>query len=399
MTRDPLWTWDNDDPHHQYAAYIWPFFMQQEATDDSVFEAWVAIESTSGPREVDEALDDVFGFSDHFHDFAVRNLDADLPGTPLQPAYWDQAANFPRNVYPRMTNLGIIALDRIPTTDVDIRPLQAQYDWFAVNSEVGEITLDFSSLSPAEDLDFDLVVEIDNDKWKRIEVPGQEISFCRDVPADKVTELFVILSDHEWNRLQPPAAGSYEIEAEGECNLPLRYTGTFSGSKEGPQEPEFSGPTETWTATGVVLERSVRTNFEEGAFQGYNVTDGQITITVSGGSPCSFSGSGTFDLSPGPPQTGTGGHLDLEVSPQDGGSRRYEVFVAGGPHNFPATITCEGSDPVITTWGGAYEWRTGAEFFETQPGDLVVGTYDPPRGNSGDDFRFDWNLTPEYPPE
>ncbi|MGH2730151.1 MAG: CARDB domain-containing protein [Actinomycetota bacterium] len=404
-TERPLWFWEppRGGPH-PYSAYIWPFFMQQEGAengDHHIFEAWVRIENAKGARAIDKALDDQFSFSEHFRDFAVRNLDADLPGDPLETPYWEQDGKFPRNIYPRMKNLGVIAPESVPTSEVDIAPLQAQYDWFAINSQVGKVTFDFSALAPAEDLDFDLVVEIDDDQWKRLEVPGDKISFCRDTPEENVTELFVILSNHNWDRTKQPVGGSYEIKAEDECELPLRYTGSYSGTKEGPQEQGYSGPTERWTATGVTLERvSVPSNDENGKpFQGYNVTGGSVTYTISGGSPCSYDGSATFSLSPEPPQQATGGHLDLEVRPVEGHGRRYEADVDDySPHQFDITVDC-GEDSFTSNWYARSDWSTGGGYLEAQSGDSLIDTYDPPRGDSGDDFKWEWNFTPQYEDE
>ena len=39
---------ESADPDHQYAAYIWPFFMEQESGASAVFKAWVAIEASGG---------------------------------------------------------------------------------------------------------------------------------------------------------------------------------------------------------------------------------------------------------------------------------------------------------------------------------------------------------------
>ena len=91
------------DIDHQYASYIWPFFMQQELSSDSVFAAWDAIGAVA-PADfagVTAAISEQLPFADNFREFAVRNLNiSQVLSSARVPQYSDADSNFYSNSPP-----------------------------------------------------------------------------------------------------------------------------------------------------------------------------------------------------------------------------------------------------------------------------------------------------------
>ena len=212
---------DTEGGDHEYSAYIWPFFLQQEKGSPSpVFQSWVAIEAASNPAGINDAVDAQLSFGEHFRDFAVRNLNIDLTGDPLEVLYEDLTAGapsgdqFPTGALPRMTNSGQIRLASAPATSVRIEALAAQYDKLLVWDEVRKLTFDFSE---AGDADVDVIADIGG-VWRRISVDSsRRLVFCRELPEERVDNLFVILSN--WDKTRNDLIrGSYEIERKASCS-------------------------------------------------------------------------------------------------------------------------------------------------------------------------------------
>ena len=203
---------------HRYASYIWSFFGQQEtASPGVVHQAWADAEGANSPEGITDAVDQQLDFETHFRDFAVRNFNVDLPGHPIHPLYKDAAPGFPADVAPKLgnelkvTNAG----DRKKKQHVAIDALSAQYDQIDVDENVKKIILRFSKL-PSQ-IDVDLLVGIVPDKWELRQVGKTDpVVFCREVAAEKVFRIIVILSNHSKEE-GTFAAGDYEIERRASC--------------------------------------------------------------------------------------------------------------------------------------------------------------------------------------
>jgi hypothetical protein len=203
---------------HKYASYIWSFFGQQETSSPGVVhQAWADAEGESSPQGITDAVDAQLDFETHFRDFAVRNFNVDLPGHPIQPLYKDAAPGFPNDVAPRIVNeLKVTnAGNRKQKQHVGIDSLSAQYDQIDVDDNVKKIILRFSKL-PAE-IDADLLVGILPDKWEHKKIDKTDpVVFCREVAAEKVFRIVVILSNHSKEE-GAFASGDYEIERRASC--------------------------------------------------------------------------------------------------------------------------------------------------------------------------------------
>ena len=187
-------------------------------------QTWVTIEGAADPDAIDGAIDQQLGFATNFRHLSVRNLNLPLAGDPLHPRYISQDQDFPDGDPPLFVNGGIIALNAPVTPAVDIEPLAAQYDRFEVASEVRRLAFDFTGLTDGDAVDVDLIVNV-RDTWKRVVVSGRRAEFCRDLPEEDISALYVVLNNHRRQttyadtgvRAAPSARGTYRIET-GLCH-------------------------------------------------------------------------------------------------------------------------------------------------------------------------------------
>ena len=84
------------------------------------------------------------------------------------------------------------------TYEESIPSLDAHYYSFSLGSDVREMTLDFSSLTPDGALDVDILVNIREGRWEqRRLLQGEATTICRDVASDDVGSFFLVLSNHD----------------------------------------------------------------------------------------------------------------------------------------------------------------------------------------------------------
>jgi hypothetical protein len=207
--------------HHMYAAYIWPFFMEQEGGDAAIAAAWKAIEGKTTWDELTDALNAQVPFDTKFREFAVRNLNLDLePGDPLKPRYrtasMPASQSFPEGEPPQFSadEASLNATDDgTPPAQLHeyLPSLKADYYHFrSVDDAVGKLTFDFASLSPAIDVDVDAILKIRDKGWERRQVYGGKLTLCRAVPADRAEEVYLIVSNH--NKRDGAVTGSFTVQ-------------------------------------------------------------------------------------------------------------------------------------------------------------------------------------------
>jgi hypothetical protein len=193
-----------------YSTYIWFYFMEQDIGPEAISEIWKQFGELD-PGTIEQAraiIDAQLPFADHFRDFAVRNLNLELePGDPINPSYDDLDLQFPVGVVSPQLLVGIDDADAwlpIVSTDAEprrfanrLRSLTAHYYRFLPDPRGGMLTLDFSNLAPAGDLDVDALVKIEGGPWerRRLESGGVAI-LCLSEPDQDIEELYLVLSNH-----------------------------------------------------------------------------------------------------------------------------------------------------------------------------------------------------------
>ncbi|HEY8448475.1 MAG TPA: hypothetical protein VIL01_15345 [Thermomicrobiales bacterium] len=209
---------------HIYAAFIWFYFVEQEAGPETIAQMWRNLQEV----EQDDwggalaALDAAFPFEENFREFAVRNLNLELePGDPISPSYSDLDPNFPEGIRPPLV-VGEgsdrrlePATDDVPERIVGdtIKSLSAHYYYFVPTDDVARLTLDFRNLKPGEALDVDMIVNIEGKGWERRQLdPSQPITFCRANPDDNVAAFYLVLSNHEMDEATS-VTGTFSVRA------------------------------------------------------------------------------------------------------------------------------------------------------------------------------------------
>jgi hypothetical protein len=195
---------------YMYSTYIWFYFMEQEVGPEAIAAIWEAF-GRLDPGTIEQAraiIDAQLPFAEHFRDFAVRNLNLALePGDPIDPGYDDLDPQFPVDVVsPRLLVgaeeadawLPLVSADEEPRRFADrLRSLTAHYYRFLLDPRGGMLTIDFSDLTPAGDLDVDALLKIEGGAWerRRFESAGV-VTLCLSEPDEDVEELYLVLSNH-----------------------------------------------------------------------------------------------------------------------------------------------------------------------------------------------------------
>ena len=258
-----------DPPFHPYGAYIWPYFVHQERGAAAVVRAWFDAEPATTPAGIDDAVDAQLPFTTAFRDFAVRNLNIDLPGNPLGTRYVAQDPdNFPDDVPPRQVTDDTSPLVVLPGTSlsqpVGVEPLAAQYDRLLIDPSVEGLEIDFGGVTPAATLDVDAIVDVGG-TWRRVPASGGRLAFCRLRPEEAVDQVYLVLANHDRTRAAgggpgPAVAGTYAVTT-GACAV----TTTTTSSPTSTSLPTSCSDRDRWHARleidlgGVRPDHVVRT--------------------------------------------------------------------------------------------------------------------------------------------
>jgi hypothetical protein len=209
---------------HPRWAYLWPFFMQQQAGGDpaAVFDTWRAVEPATDWNAFHAAIDGELPFATSFRDFAVRNLNADL-GPASEPHYDGLDPQFPVGVRPvlssdfEVTQPGTIELTLGGPGASGLRSLSSQYDLVAIGPQSNTRTLGLDFEHIPKGVDITVLTQDPSGTWTRHDVPpGQRIDFDFTDPAAVVSKFYVVLDNHdrEPNWAKPGGGllgGSYSI--------------------------------------------------------------------------------------------------------------------------------------------------------------------------------------------
>jgi hypothetical protein len=231
---------------HEYASYIWPYFMQQELLGpEKVGNAWKAADFANGPEAIDRAINAQLSFADHLGDFMVRNLNHVFPGDPLKTHFWDMDPQFPKtadaahpvinrtDLYPR-TELAF-GMQRFPI-DFEVYNLAASYSALKVplTSGIQHVLFEFEANEP-DALNVESVAEVVNmtgdNYWKRFSsTDGRRLEFCLKNPEQNVDNIILMLGNHNFNRsgtsiIPPKTKGTMYVTTDENCG---EWTGTIT---------------------------------------------------------------------------------------------------------------------------------------------------------------------------
>jgi len=319
LTSTPLDTPSPSTGNFTYAAWVWHLFRQMEAKGPSAIAAeWQAVEGKSGKRAWDTALDAQYPFAAHLRDFAVRNLNRKLdPNDLLDPRYPKMDTELPAVGAFAPFEQDMAPRPQAEPVPVDIGRAGSVYGHWSFTKDVRQVRLDASALTPSGDLDVDALVKAKG-RWERRKLGHGVTTFCR--PADDVSELYVVLTNHAFLDDAPPVRGDVLLSALAEpCS---GINGTISMS----YHSDVADP--TWNTHDVIddqISLSVQFAFRDGEW----VDMGSSFMRVGrerqtsdpqcgGGSDVdtrSWSSSGTFPHPPGEQDSGISVGLDEDGSP------------------------------------------------------------------------------------
>jgi len=241
---------------HQYAAYIWPFFMEQEASESAVFNAWQAIggQAPGDLENVSNVISLQLPFKDNFREFALRNLDL---GTPLSAAgvkrYQGLDLNFPDGAAPTHMVQGEIAPGEPYISEpAPAPPLGAAYYSFFVALPAKEITLDLRNVSPADARDGDALVQVGG-KWTRYKI-SDVLKLCEDDLGGNVDQIYLVVSDHDRKQ---PLLGTVEASAKEDCEAQTEIIGDITWDEQVVQSGYGAGADITHHAAGTAHVHAV----------------------------------------------------------------------------------------------------------------------------------------------
>jgi hypothetical protein len=210
------------DIDHEYASYIWPFFMQQQTSANAVFQAWADMGAVAASdfAGVTAAIGQQLPFDVNFRDFALRNLNMEdvLDSAGVVSYSAQDRQNFPTDNPPTHIQAVNLTPDADYVSEADVAPpLGAAYWNITLAPTARLITISIADLTTSDNADGDVLLHHATGKWEWRKFHGTEISFCRDDPGQDIDSLYLVVSDHSTT---DPLTGSVEATASPDCSAP-----------------------------------------------------------------------------------------------------------------------------------------------------------------------------------
>ncbi len=265
---------DRDSPSdHAYTAYLYPLFIQMEGNAQTIAHIWMA--ARAEPDMGARAYDELFPFSDHFKDFALRNWNE----PPVPRLYSEIDPGFDSKLRPPVPETLQIPKGAEETIEEELAPLSILYKRILVDLEDEDnllLKFDLSQFTEDPDAGIDAIVTIDGkepdlQRWS----DREEVTFCLDDENEAVTEIILIISNAsldsdldcniEIERVDPCGfTFYYDVEVTWEPGEEFTTVYTYSATVE--LEREESGDLVTFT--GIDTLKTVSLHFIPGEASG-----------------------------------------------------------------------------------------------------------------------------------
>jgi len=281
------------DPDHQYASYVWPFFMEQEKDPATIFNVWKAADPVAAGdfTAMTGLVNAQLGFTDSFRDFAVRNVNLNSVLRPANQTRYDELdANFHDDVPPFVIIPAEVSPGSPYVSNEQIPDLAAHYFAPAFSNDARKVTLDASGVQ--SNVDGDFLAHYADGTWKKHALSGGVLQFCRDDEGWDIDSGYLVVSNHG---VQAAASGTVEISAKDSCTQDVRLHGTFQGHYS-----DFSQDSSATFDVIVVWHRPndihdpLNFQFESGSYTFDTTVDGVCGGTVSQGGPLKLFEDGQF---------------------------------------------------------------------------------------------------------
>lgn len=249
------------------------------------------------------------------------------------------------------------------------------------------------------------LVKIEGQAWRREDWSTfRGKSFCRDLKAERLEELVIILSNHEWNdqndKLKPAFAPRLNV-----TNIGCRGW-EFSGEVTYRWFPRFVNITTTETLTGTFQLEPLLTDNSGGPFLWYALYEGSGKWSHNGrDGTCTVRGDGSFTFN-------LHGHTrlylwlfatdDATATTYQPGRRGYtgigtrDRIIQAGTYS----ISCPGSSrtvpyQLLPNW---FTTETESTQQISSDGTTITGFYDDPENTGFSTLRWEWTMN-ALPPE
>ena len=330
---------------HAYAAYIWPYFVEQETGGPAFMRSiWSALDAVSTWEQADKAIDAAYPFAANFKRFALRNLNTEfLPGDPLPEArrYIDlDRAQFLDDKKEPPYSRGTLVAEQDFNQDLDLKPLSARYIRLQVGgTTINKVVVDMGALQPASEVDVEALIRT-SDGWvsQPIAIGPGKVTFCSDKGPSTASvkgsfeEIILVVSNHS---ATPGADVSGVLKVQPKLKpCETVWEGTITQTFRGA----FANTTTTVTSTVNATFEFDEVESEASDHPVFKLRSGSFTYRMDGRNPSfpcrSFSvASGALPLEPYQPSVPAGTSAGL-VTYLDS-----TKFSGGGISIVPVTTT------------------------------------------------------------
>jgi hypothetical protein len=209
---------------HQYSAYLYPLFVQQESGPDGhtvISEAWELSRDTEDLRLDVRAFDQLLPFRENFKLFARRIWNED----PVKPLFNEIDPGFPV-IRPKFKESFKIEKGDELTIEQELAPLSSLYYEIDVHfdgddEEYWKLRFDIEEFTNNPDAGIDAIVTIsgkdpDLQEWS----DESDVTFCLDVEEEKAEKIILIISNASMTDDLPL---NIKIERIEPCEFTVNY--------------------------------------------------------------------------------------------------------------------------------------------------------------------------------
>lgn len=275
---------------HQYGAYLFAWFIASNIGDQWIRTSWERFGTETNSLKAINGLIPG-GFSEQWPRFVLRMLNRPPMDDFKKADQLEHRVKFESDWNARLNG----------TTDFsyelkgDVKHLASRHYRFVFNDETVRSVAFFNPVfdQPQKTARIQALLKIDG-QWKQedwTEVPLR--SFCRDVKAERIEELMVVFSNHEWNDRnhklsyqKPPRLNITNVACRG---WEFEVNGTMRIDEEDHQVTETTVATGRWERHFVPEDPGGSRIFE--FYQAHNVKVNWKHTGVEGN--CSANGSGS----------------------------------------------------------------------------------------------------------
>jgi hypothetical protein len=329
-----------DRPANAYASWPFYYYASMELGNDVVKRIWqnhALGAGVTGARTVDK----VVPFAEHFPKFAIRNWNQD--GVPVK--YQNDDSTFPPGLMPSPVNL-MPSEPALRELAEPVPSLAAQYYYYsALDQSVRRITFEnlYHGLPGAHVWALKKV----GSSWQPPEdwTADEKHILCRDVPAENVSELVLIVSNSDLDNPLPPAHPKPRVRTEDVGCV------TVEGWAKATLRVNKPGTNMTYVASLTTVQFRPRTiqDPDTGNTE-YDLLPTSVVWTANGTEgDCRVSGSTVINFpsyidQPLDPTRLVYGYMN--VVPAFGGDF-HSIMIHGVDLNSRLTVTCPGSRPRV----------------------------------------------------